>query len=625
MSTAGPCLALVLALACTQVHADDLAQAYSAMRLGEFSRAAVLFKKQASAGNTDAQYQLGKLYLAGRGLDQDNSQARRWLELAAQEEDSNAQYALALHYLDEGSISLGRRWLERSAANGNSRAQRELSESPGPEEDIPALSDEKNWLRAATACRVQDLAAQLRTGTDVQLRDQQQRNALYYQVACGSAEGADLLISHGIAVDNEDTFGSTALMLAVQRGDLNLTRLLLQAGANSRVISPSGDSLLDLAVQRKHDQTAALLKSKGARHSAQWTAVSSISGKTALNYLSDSSTSGSAANSWPTAVQAAIQDEAQLLAAMLQNNRSDLLAHEDKRRRTLLMYATEAASSATIKLLAESGAQLDQRNINNKSALTLAAKAGDTETAVLLMSLGADPATESPDGADAVLQALAAGHDGTALVILKNYGAEHIPEPSRQRYLMTAIQTHATASRSWLLQDLGRTDLLDSSERTLLWYASRHCDIEAMDKLLHLGSDVDAPDLNRYSTLHAAAGNACLPGVSALIQARATVDARTRSGNTPLMLAIRARHNAVVSLLLEKGADASLQNAAGDTPLLLAVNAGSPELVAHLLEFGGDPYRRNELGQSAIEIAQRQHPDIEELIKSKGGFKLFRF
>ena len=48
------------------VRSAELANAYSAMRQGDFARAAGIFEAAAEAGSVEAQYQLGKLYLVGR-------------------------------------------------------------------------------------------------------------------------------------------------------------------------------------------------------------------------------------------------------------------------------------------------------------------------------------------------------------------------------------------------------------------------------------------------------------------------------------------------------------------------------------------------------------------------------
>ena len=42
-----------------------------------------LYRKSASAGNTDAMFQLGRLYERGEGVKKDDSEALRWFRLAA--------------------------------------------------------------------------------------------------------------------------------------------------------------------------------------------------------------------------------------------------------------------------------------------------------------------------------------------------------------------------------------------------------------------------------------------------------------------------------------------------------------------------------------------------------------
>jgi len=57
-----------------------------------------LFLDKAKKGNADAQYQLGLLYLAGKGTLQDFSEASKWFILAAEQNHPLAQYELGLLY-----------------------------------------------------------------------------------------------------------------------------------------------------------------------------------------------------------------------------------------------------------------------------------------------------------------------------------------------------------------------------------------------------------------------------------------------------------------------------------------------------------------------------------------------
>jgi hypothetical protein len=70
----GGSLALLLVCFSTLLQAADLSGAYKAMRMGNFNEAAGIFASAAADGAVEAQYQLGKLYLVGRGV----RKMRRW-------------------------------------------------------------------------------------------------------------------------------------------------------------------------------------------------------------------------------------------------------------------------------------------------------------------------------------------------------------------------------------------------------------------------------------------------------------------------------------------------------------------------------------------------------------------
>ncbi len=85
-----------------------------------------LFLDKAIKGSADAQYQLGLLYLAGRGTLQDFSEAAEWLTLAAEQNHSLAQYELGLLYQIGQGVELDMEksyiWFNIAAAAGGEQA-----------------------------------------------------------------------------------------------------------------------------------------------------------------------------------------------------------------------------------------------------------------------------------------------------------------------------------------------------------------------------------------------------------------------------------------------------------------------------------------------------------------------
>src|SRR4029077_9554850 len=75
--------------------ADELEPVRNAVRLKKFSEAAGKLQALATAGNAEAQYQLGCFFLNGLNGPRDAAQARHWFEQAAGQHHARAAYSLA--------------------------------------------------------------------------------------------------------------------------------------------------------------------------------------------------------------------------------------------------------------------------------------------------------------------------------------------------------------------------------------------------------------------------------------------------------------------------------------------------------------------------------------------------
>jgi hypothetical protein len=67
------------------------------------------------------------MYFYGRGIDNDDNEAAKWIKKSAQQGDDKAQYFLGLMYCDgrgvERNRNEGMKCFEKSAAQGNKKAQ----------------------------------------------------------------------------------------------------------------------------------------------------------------------------------------------------------------------------------------------------------------------------------------------------------------------------------------------------------------------------------------------------------------------------------------------------------------------------------------------------------------------
>lgn len=85
--------------------AKDLSEAVEAMRTGDFAEAYCLMRPLADAGDADAQYNIGWMYLNGYGLRINDSLALEWWKKASVQGNADASFSIAMLYsLGEGEV-----------------------------------------------------------------------------------------------------------------------------------------------------------------------------------------------------------------------------------------------------------------------------------------------------------------------------------------------------------------------------------------------------------------------------------------------------------------------------------------------------------------------------------------
>ncbi len=73
------------------------------------------------------------------------------------------------------------------------------------------------------------------------------------------------LLERGANVNHRNTAGETALFRAVYRGNLELVQLLVSKGAETKIKTISGLSVMELAEERGEDSIIEYLKSRQTR------------------------------------------------------------------------------------------------------------------------------------------------------------------------------------------------------------------------------------------------------------------------------------------------------------------------------------------------------------------------
>ena len=109
----------------------DLESAQQAVAWGDYELAVRQFVELAEAGDAEAQFQLGKLYREGTGVDRNAETAVQWFRQSADQGHADAQYALGtMHLTGEGVFKddvWAINWYRKAAQQGHPQAQQDLT------------------------------------------------------------------------------------------------------------------------------------------------------------------------------------------------------------------------------------------------------------------------------------------------------------------------------------------------------------------------------------------------------------------------------------------------------------------------------------------------------------------
>jgi uncharacterized protein len=125
-------VALVLSIICSVVPAwADFQTGMDAHNRGDYAIALHEWRPLAEQGDALAQYNLGMLYRKGRGVPQDDVQARQWYAKAAAQGQAKAQFNLGtLYFNGEGvpkDYQQALRWFRLAADQGEALAQTKIA------------------------------------------------------------------------------------------------------------------------------------------------------------------------------------------------------------------------------------------------------------------------------------------------------------------------------------------------------------------------------------------------------------------------------------------------------------------------------------------------------------------
>ncbi|KAJ7469650.1 ankyrin repeat-containing domain protein [Mycena latifolia] len=392
----------------------------------------------------------------------------------------------------------------------------------------------------------------------------------------------------------------TLLQVASEYGHMDITRLLLQNGADVNARGGLNGSPLRFASGTGQFNLVQLLLEHGADVNAN-------------------------CRHWGTALQSASSTgRTDIVHILLENGANiDAVGGEDG---TALRVASLWGHIETAQLLLKNGADVDKESGSHNNPLRAASEAGCADIVRLLIDKGADLDATGGGCASALTITSGKGHTEIVHLLLEkgacvNMGWKHSDA-------LSAASSEGHTESVHLLLEHG-ADVNATNERygnSLHAAAASRCisNIDIVQVLLDNGADANATGGKYGSALQAACTTD--KGVKVariLLNNGADLNARGGEYGSALVAASKWGNMNTVKLLLERGADVNATGSKYGSPLQAAASSyrpnGSIEIVWLLLENGADVNATGGEYESALQAAaSKGSSDMVQLLLANG-------
>lgn len=592
--------------------------------------------RASQAGNLEA---MKVLIEAGANLNLVNEAGQSALAFATESDDpfgsEKKKHITAVKLLIEAGIDLNRR-----DGSGETALLKALSHWGHDEEIIKLL-----------------LAAK----PDVSVRDEEGRDALFYAV-----EDRDknvhlaTLLKLGANPKTTDKEGTTLLMLAAANGDLKLVRDLITRGVAPQQQNKNGQTAVHFAAQAKGEEVVSILR---VLHENEVSLIApDREGNTPLHLVARSGREAVFAYLLPKHTKVEItnsQGETPLhLAAicgqgLLIEQLIPLCEHIDRRDlkgRTALMNSMRVDHRWAFHKLVAAGADMDAMDLEGTSSLGAAIRGNELGKVRFLLKHGADPKTVKDPNSE-LLRVVRLFHD--EFTPARDYAAfvdvlaglvddiDHSDAEGRTALMWIAASGNKLSLKA-ILKRKPKLDVRSKDDRTALMWAASAGAAEAMELLIAAGAEESLKDSTGRTALewlawsrnekekvaHDMSGGSLKARIlrsrklalrNYLKQASWKKEDRV-AGASPLILAAGLGDIEAIKRLILLGAPAPLDGPDDEGPTLLmeASGNGQLEMVEFLLGNGADPAGTDGQGRRAVDYAVGHgHGDIARVFLKK--------
>ena len=356
-------------------------------------------------------------------------------------------------------------------------------------------------------------------------------NLLIYAIEKGYLDIARLLIKGGVNVKNLKTRGrdrSSALFIAIAEKYLDIAELLIEMGADVNARTTNGNTALLLASEYGHLKIAKLLIEKGADMNA------------VMSYAI-------------TPLNIALSNGHFDIAQLLIEKGADVNATRNTDGLSALMLASQKGTLEIAKLLIEKDADMNAvKKSTGETALTIAIDMGHLNIAELLIEKGANvnAATTGYDGGTALTIAINKDHLKIAELLIEKGADVNAVKKSGETALILASQKGYLGIAELLIQKNADVNVAETDDgTTALMWAIQEGHLKIAQLLIEKGAKVNATKKGGATALMWAAGSGHLEIVKLLIEKGAKVGAKTRSNKTVLNFSKNSKNDRISKII----------------------------------------------------------------------------